>query len=311
MLRSISKVAGTAAAAAVASVSSPAAAHVDPSAAARYRDSSRLSKPSPGPHYIDEDYDLCTEDFGTGRDLSSQLGGVPSQEEADEATRELRATFVQKDEIRVSSPRSIGPTIDDGPFAAVESVSMQPAASDRPYDVQELTTTTGHQSVSTPAEHSALGFVSQGGNQVVARCVDLLQRDPDVQAAVVSLARDPAIWDAFVKNEKVQELMRSRNMNVSHSGDAVHTATPAATSTSQQKRSNPFLIALNCMRNAVWETMDTMVDLVNNVFGFVDRQIFGEKDSDPIDVPFKACMVLTVLVLALVVLKRNPTPAVI
>lgn len=57
--------------------------------------------------------------------------------------------------------------------------------------------------------------------------------------------------------------------------------------------------------------MDTMVDLVNNVFGFVDRQIFGEKDSDPIDVPFKACMVLTVLVLALVVLKRNPTPAVI
>lgn len=39
-----------------------------------------------------------------------------------------------------------------------------------------------------------------------------------VQAAVVSLARDPAIWDAFVKNEKVQELMRSRNMNVSQSG---------------------------------------------------------------------------------------------
>ena len=38
-----------------------------------------------------------------------------------------------------------------------------------------------------------------------------------MQAAVVSLARDPAIWDAFVKNEKVQELMRSRNMNVSHS----------------------------------------------------------------------------------------------
>lgn len=92
----VGSIAGTAAAAAVASVSSPAAAHVDPSAAARYRDSSRLSKPSPGPHYIDEDYDLCTEDFGTGRDLSSQLGGVPSQEEADEATRELRATFVQK-----------------------------------------------------------------------------------------------------------------------------------------------------------------------------------------------------------------------
>lgn len=37
-----------------------------------------------------------------------------------------------------------------------------------------------------------------------------------IQAAVVSLAKDPAIWDAFVKNEKVQELMRARPMTVSH-----------------------------------------------------------------------------------------------
>lgn len=35
-----------------------------------------------------------------------------------------------------------------------------------------------------------------------------------LQAAVVSLARDPAIWDAFVKNEKVQELMRTRTVNL-------------------------------------------------------------------------------------------------
>ena len=49
-------------------------------------------------------------------------------------------------------------------------------------------------------------------------------------------------------------------------------------------------------------------DLVNGIFGFVDRKIFGDKDSDPTDVPVKACMVLTILVLALVVLKRNPTP---
>ena len=99
---------------------------------------------------------------------------------------------VHRDEIRVSSPRSIGPTIDDGPFAVAESVSMQPAASDRPYDVQELTTTTGHQSVSTAAEHSALALMSQGGNQVVARCVDLLQRDPDVQVPLSDL--NGTIW---------------------------------------------------------------------------------------------------------------------
>lgn len=76
----------------------------------------------------------------------------------------------------------------------------------------------------------------------------------------------------------------------------------------QSQRVNPFLVAFNCIRNVVWEMMDTMVDLVNGVFGFVDRKIFGDKDSDPTDLPVKACMVLTILVLALVVFKRNPTP---
>jgi hypothetical protein len=55
--------------------------------------------------------------------------------------------------------------------------------------------------------------------------------------------------------------------------------------------------------------MDTLVDLVNSVFGFVDRKLFGEQDSDPLDKTFKACMVLTILVLALVVIKRGPVVA--
>lgn len=89
---------GTAAAAAVASVSSPAVAHVDPAAAAaaRQRDASRLSKPSSGPHYVDDEYDFCHEEVPVMADPFAQFGGVPSQEEADEAARELKATFVQK-----------------------------------------------------------------------------------------------------------------------------------------------------------------------------------------------------------------------
>ena len=81
---------------AVASVASPAAAHVDTTAAARHRDASRLSKPSPGPHYVDDDYDFCQEEATIVVDHFAQFGGVPSQEEADEAARELKATFVQK-----------------------------------------------------------------------------------------------------------------------------------------------------------------------------------------------------------------------
>lgn len=83
---------------------------------------------------------------------------------------------------------------------------------------------------------------------------------------------------------------------------------PSSSSTRPPQRANPFLVAFNCIRNVVWEMMDTMVDLINGVFGFVDRKIFGDKDGNPTDAPFKACMVLTILVLALVVMKRNPKP---
>jgi hypothetical protein len=76
-----------------------------------------------------------------------------------------------------------------------------------------------------------------------------------------------------------------------------------------QERVNPFLVALHCVQNVVWQVMDTLVDLVNSVFGFVDRKLFGEQDSDPLDKTFKACMVLTILVLALVVIKRGPVVA--
>lgn len=55
----------------------------------------------------------------------------------------------------------------------------------------------------------------------------------------------------------------------------------------------------------MWEMMETMVDIVSSIFGVVDRKIFGERDDDPVDKPLKACLVLTILVLALVFLKRN------
>jgi hypothetical protein len=167
---------------------------------------------------MDDEYDFCQEEVPIMPDHFAQFGGVPTQEEADEAARELKATFVQKDASRITSPRSPGPIINDGPRTEVDSVSMA-TATQRPFDVQELTTTPTNQLVSSSAEHnSALALVAPGGSHVVTRCIDLLQTDPEIQAAVVSLARDPAIWNAFVKNEKVQELLRARTMTVSHNG---------------------------------------------------------------------------------------------
>ncbi len=83
------------AAAAVAAVSGPVSAHVDSSAPTK-RSKSSLSHPSSGPFYMDDEYDFCQEDIAKGGELLSKLGGVPSQEEAEEATRELQTNFIKK-----------------------------------------------------------------------------------------------------------------------------------------------------------------------------------------------------------------------
>jgi hypothetical protein len=45
---------------------------------------------------MDDEYDFCQEDIAKGGELLSKLGGVPSQEEAEEATRELQTNFIKK-----------------------------------------------------------------------------------------------------------------------------------------------------------------------------------------------------------------------
>lgn len=45
---------------------------------------------------MDDEYDFCHEEAPITANPFAQFGGVPSQEEADEAARELKATFVQK-----------------------------------------------------------------------------------------------------------------------------------------------------------------------------------------------------------------------
>lgn len=45
---------------------------------------------------MDDEYDFCHEETPIAVSQFAQFGGVPSAEEADEAARELKATFVQK-----------------------------------------------------------------------------------------------------------------------------------------------------------------------------------------------------------------------
>lgn len=87
---------------------------------------------------------------------------------------------MHSDGFRTPSPRAIGPNIDEGLSVEVESISI-PASKERSYDAQELITTSGNQWGSSSPEHNMHTLATQGGNHVVAQCVDLLQRDPNVQ----------------------------------------------------------------------------------------------------------------------------------
>jgi hypothetical protein len=69
--------------------------HVDSFVAIK-RNKFSLSHPSLGLFYMDDEYDFCHEDIAKGGELLSKLGGVPSQEEAEEATRELQTNFIKK-----------------------------------------------------------------------------------------------------------------------------------------------------------------------------------------------------------------------
>ncbi len=45
---------------------------------------------------MDDEYEFCQEDIAKGGELLSKLEGVPSQEEAQEATEELQTNFIKK-----------------------------------------------------------------------------------------------------------------------------------------------------------------------------------------------------------------------
>jgi hypothetical protein len=91
---------------------------------------------------------------------------------------------VPSSELRSPSSRTLGPNINEGPISDVESVSML-ASNERCYNVQQLTSTVVQKG--SPSADQMQAVTSQGGNNVVTWCVDLLQRDPNVQVLICKL----------------------------------------------------------------------------------------------------------------------------
>ncbi|EFJ37866.1 hypothetical protein SELMODRAFT_402502 [Selaginella moellendorffii] len=228
------------------------------------RANSRLRKPSPA-QVLSDDYDFCG----------------PTAEEVEAASKELGNVFAGTNPHAASAPKEV----------VVSEIVLRDNAKG----------SSSSKEVVFSAESESHAEQQRSG-ATVAQCVDLFQRNSDVQAAVMSLSRDPALWNAFVRNERVQELLRgNRERFLAFAGagrslEFLH---------HHEQQTNPFLVAFHWLRKTLYDLLDSLVDVVHEVFAFADRKLFGGRESEPLDRSLKACMVLTILLFSLVLLNRR------
>ncbi|GBG87786.1 hypothetical protein CBR_g45942 [Chara braunii] len=151
-----------------------------------------------------------------------------------------------------------------------------------------------------------------GGARAVVQAFELFRSDPEVQDTVVSLARDPAVWDAFRNNRQMQELLRRRVSNRIAASDrpvVEERGEPRAPSSAPQN-DNPFVVAYDHVKNMLSHLMGSFVDALGSIVTRMERVMFGENDNTEsgrnsvLETTMRSCVVVTIVVLAVVVLRR-------
>ncbi|KAH9323535.1 hypothetical protein KI387_018174 [Taxus chinensis] len=216
------------------------------------------------------------------------FGSVPTQQEVLEATSDLQDALKQT-ATPVSS--TFGHEKTSSSFLSVHDKADSVEVS----DIQEAEGKTYENSVGrveTELYQDSDKVVQKSGHSNVLDAFHLLQSNPTIQGMVVSLASDKAIWDAMLRNEKVQEFRQSLLK-----GEAVQ----SDTNTDADKKKTFFEVIEN-MKLKVIEYMERISELCNQVVGFVDKKVL-EKDADFVDA-LKASLMLCIAVLLTVLVKR-------
>jgi len=131
------------------------------------------------------------------------------------------------------------------------------------------------------------------------------QHDPQVQGMVVSLATDKGVWDAVLANEKIKEFRR--NFSAPTSEDSLNGAMDLKGKGSR-KNNNVFSRLFWKSKKAFANFMTSFQDFVTALFESAEKK--GPANSANEKTNFfersvKACMMLAILVLAVVVFKRS------
>ncbi|KAL5548190.1 hypothetical protein UlMin_003421 [Ulmus minor] len=213
------------------------------------------------------------------------FGGVPSFQEAKEATVELKDAL---DKVYLASPKSSA----SGDLVADDQVSSLPLISKPDSEASLVVETTESSSIPNNA----------------LKAFKLLSGSPAVQDVVASITSDPNVWSAVSKNSALNDFIESNRMIALFQGPMSPEKVEASSAGSQSGDSG------NWFSDVMKSIKVTAVDLVNNCSSFLDN-IFGQssdvkgdgKASSMDMMTFGAAssfMGLAVLVAMVVLLKR-------
>jgi hypothetical protein len=131
------------------------------------------------------------------------------------------------------------------------------------------------------------------------------QHNPQVQGMVVSLATDKGVWDAVLANEKIKEFRR--NFSAPTSEDSLSGAMDLKGKGSRKNN--------NVFSRLFWKSKQAFANFITSFQDFVTALFETAENKGPansangktnfFERSVKACMMLAILVLAVVVFKRS------
>ncbi|ESR65363.1 hypothetical protein CICLE_v10008955mg [Citrus x clementina] len=189
------------------------------------------------------------------------FGGAPSLEETKEATAELKDAL---DKVYLSSSNSN--TSEHGDPFVVGEVSSMPLLANSEHTETKSCITYDLKSASVP--------------KPAIQAFKLLSESPAAQSVVASIACDPAVWNAVVKNDALVEFVQSQKTNDMLQDQESLKIFEAASDSSQFGDTENQSADSGSFPMDVLETIkNKVVDMVNNVTGFL-QNIFGFAAAD-------------------------------
>ncbi|CAM6096852.1 unnamed protein product [Calypogeia fissa] len=228
------------------------------------------------------------------------FGSLPSKTEVEEATSELQNALrlgLMGQTSRAFSPAMMSQS-GESPTKMGNEVIHVP-------NPNVLATQMALDWVEPPPIRTGQGILQGGRRDNVLNAFRQFQHNPEVQGMVKSLATDPAIWDAVLANEKIQEFKRKllKDQAISSEGASGEVKIEEVEGT-EDSVSNIFSRLQSFWQQKISAFMGVLSNIIDSLFKGADKKVFAEEDGDVIDRTVKSCTMLALVVICVVILKR-------